>query len=169
MTLVLPQNRVRLYFARGAGWAAGGGRRQEQGGGGRGAPRPSQPAASRTELGREADKAFPAPSPTAASPKGGGKRAGGGRARERRKGRRKVLPAGLGWIAPRREGREEGLAASENGEEGRILEGQDKQIVPLHVRGGGGGAGGGARRAASPLPLPQAGSLSPSAGRSARR
>lgn len=53
-----------------------------------------------------------------------------------------MLRAGLGRIAPRGKGGRRGWAASENREEGRILEAQDKQIVPLHVRGGGGGAGG---------------------------
>lgn len=78
-----------------------------------------------------------------------------------------MQPAGLGRIAPRRVGRRRGWAASENWEEGRILEAQDKQIVPLHVRGGGRWRGWGSSAAASPLPLPLAGSLSPSAGRSA--
>lgn len=80
-----------------------------------------------------------------------------------------MQPAGLGRIAPRRVGRRRGWAASENGEEGRILEAQDKQIVPLHVRGGGRWRGWGASAAASPLPLPLAGSLSRSAGQSAGR
>lgn len=53
-----------------------------------------------------------------------------------------MLRAGLGRIAPRGKGGRRGWAASENREEGRILEAQDKQIVPLHVRGGGGGEGG---------------------------
>lgn len=68
---------------------------------GRGAPRPSQPAASRAELGREADKAFPAPSPTDASQKGGGRRAGGG-GRGGGGGRR----CRRDWAGLRREGRE---------------------------------------------------------------
>lgn len=80
-----------------------------------------------------------------------------------------MQPAGLGRIAPRRVGRRRGWAASENREEGRILEAQDKQIVPLHVRGGGRWRGWGAGAVASPLPLPLAGSLSRSAGRSAGR
>lgn len=71
------------------------------------------------------------------------------------------------WAGSRRPGRGErrGWAPSENWEEGRILEAQDKQIVPLHVRGEGRW---GASAAASP-PLPLADSLSPSAGPSARR
>lgn len=109
---------------------------------GDGAPRPSQPAASGTEPGREADKAFLAPSPTAASQKGGGKRAAGGRSG--RGGRGGGRCCRRDWAGSRPGGRKgrRGRAASENGEEGRILEGQDKQIVPLHVRGGGGGEGG---------------------------
>lgn len=65
-------------------------------------PRPSQPAASRAELGREADKAFPAPSPTVASQKGGGRRAGG-----------------RGGEEEREEGGAAGGTGQDRGEEGR--------------------------------------------------
>lgn len=51
------------------------------------------------------------------------------------------------WAGARRRGGQGG-GAKESREEGRILEAQDKQIVPLHVRGGGGRAS----SAASPPP-----------------
>lgn len=159
---------LRARAGSGAGGVWGERSAGSRGGGGRAAGRSAPPnrAASGAELGRQADKAPPAPSPTTAHREGGGRRdVGGGRGG----GGGKVQPAGLGWIAPRRVGRRRGWAASENWEEGRILEAQDKQIVPLHVRGGGRWRGWGASAEASPLPLPPAGSLSRSAGRSAGR
>lgn len=129
VTPVLPQNRVRLFFARGAGGAGAGprGAAPLPAGGlpGRAGPRGGQSVSRSLPHGRV--------------PEGRGK---AGWRRRKRRGRRKALPAGLGRLAPRGKGRRRGRAASENREEGRILEAQDKQIVPLHVRGGGGGEGG---------------------------
>lgn len=93
----------------------------------------------------------PAPSPTAGSQ---GEKAGRrGWSRRKGRGRRKgkAQPAGLGRTAPRGRGRRRGWAAAESREEGRILEAQDKQIVPLHVRGGGVGSG----RRGLPSPPPR--------------
>lgn len=136
---------------------------------GGGALRPSQPAASGTEQGREADKAFLAPSPTAASQKGGGERAAGGRSG--RGGRGGGRCCRRDWAGSRQGGRagRRGWAASENGEEGRNLEGQDKQIVPLHVRGGGGGEGGERARPPSLFPSPKPALCHRAPGTSLRR
>lgn len=174
VTDVLPQNRVRLFFALGAGSGAGSVGRAGRGrpgrrGQGRGAQRPSQPGGlwgrARPPGGQSASRSLPHGRAPRGRGKAGWRDVGGGRGG----GGGKVQPAGLGRIAPRRVGRRRGWAASENWEEGRILEAQDKQIVPLHVRGGGRWRGWGAGAVASPLPLPLAGSLSRSAGRSAGR
>lgn len=111
VTVVLPPNRVRLFFAPREGSAARGGRARGAGaasGVGAGpwgvAPLPAprspgpSPAARRT-------KRLPLPPPTAAFQKGGGRRARG--SEEEEGWGEKVLPAGLGWIAPWREGRRE--------------------------------------------------------------
>ena len=101
--------------------------------------------------------------PTAAFQKGGGRLARGRWEEEKKGGEAKEKEEGRccrrDWAGSRRGGRggRRGWAASQNPEEGRILEAQDKQIVPLHVRGGGRW---GVSAVASPLPLPPAGSLS---------
>lgn len=129
-TVVLPQNQPRRPLLRapgslsrrgrkrrGAGaWGARrGGDSRDGGGRATGRSTPPSPAAPGAELGREADKAPPAPSPTATFQKGGRRRArgagGGGRGAGGGRGGGKVLPAGLGRIAPTWEGREEGLGA----------------------------------------------------------
>lgn len=60
---------------------------------------------------------------------------GEGKGGRRRKGRREGAAGGNGQDHGEEGGRR-GWVASENWEEGKILEAQDKQIVPLHVRGG---------------------------------
>lgn len=117
LTLVLPQNQVRLFFARGAGSAAGGGgRRRERGGSGHGAGAGRRGAAPlparglRDGAGPRGGQSVSRSLPHGRVPEGRGKAGCRRTIWERRKGRRKVLlPAGLGRIAPRREGREEGL------------------------------------------------------------
>lgn len=88
--------------------------------------------------GRQADKAPPAPSPTAAFQKGGegGPGVWGWRGKHRReRGEEEGAVGGTGLERTEEGG--QGGGAKESREEGRILEAQDKQIVPLHVRGGG--------------------------------
>lgn len=128
MTVVLPPHRVRLFFALRVSSEAGGGVGGAAAGEGQGlgAQRPSQPSGLRGEQGREADKARPAPSPTAAFQKGGGRRARGRWEEEKeyggaRKGRREGAAGGTGQDRaeeggegggagrPRRAGRREGF------------------------------------------------------------
>lgn len=109
-------------------WGGGGGRA-----GGTGRSRGLRRAARRT-------KRLPLPPPRPRSkregkegPGGGG---GGGRGKHaRERGEEEGAAGGTG--RERTEEGGQGGGAKESREEGRILEAQDKQIVPLHVRGGG--------------------------------
>lgn len=100
VTPALAQNRVRLFFARGARLRGGGS-------GAAGCRAPPSPRPPGLSWAARRTKRFPLPPPRSRP-----RREGEGGLEEeegRRKGRRAVLPAGLGRIAARREGKEEGL------------------------------------------------------------
>lgn len=123
-------------------------------------------AVPRAAQGRQADKAPPAPSPTAAFQKGGEGGpgvggVGGGEGSTRGREGRRALPAGLGWSALKREGREEGPRRAERRE--GFLKPKINKLFLFTC-----GVGGGSDPALRP-PLPHTGSLSPPALPSARR
>lgn len=183
-TVVLPQNQPRRPLLRapgslsrrgrkrrGAGaWGARrGGDSRDGGGRATGRSTPPSPAARGLSWAARRTKRLPLPPPRPRSKREG---EGGQEGLEEEEGEGEEEEeegrcCRRDWAGSRRPGRggRRGWAPSENWEEGRILEAQDKQIVPLHVRGEGRW---GASAAASP-PLPLADSLSPSAGPSARR
>lgn len=105
--------------------------------------------------GRQADKAPPVPPPRPRSKREGSEGQRGGMEREVGEGeedRRRALPAGLGWSAQKREGREEGPRRA--GRREGFLKPKINKLFLFTCGVGGGG------RAPRP-PLPHAGSLSP--------